>query len=226
MKYTIQLITKYTMMPEIFPVDPNEYDVLELTEDDIPLLTEEPGDIPFCFGMMEEYGEIFKIVVKDENDNIVYESEEENDFDNFYHIIPSVWTTYDDGTEDWEEDEELEKIVDAKNDEIQWDTWEAGYYLVKMTQEKWGEHIYEVELDEEFDIKKLQLAPIRGYHGLLDDSWTTPVMMMYGKQFLQYGDCDDDCDFYGDSWYLYRKNVDEYDNHTHTWWEQINTLVE
>lgn len=220
MRYTIELHTKYTFMPEIFPIDTDRFDPNNLSNDDITAIMEIPGDIPFCFGMNDEFGEMFQVVVKDEGENIIYESDVDNDFYEFNHSEPSKWVHYDDGDEDWEEDPELQAIVDAFNREHIMDDWEPGYYIVKFTKEKCGLHTYVIELDEPFDIKKLQLVYMQGYFGLYGDEWTSCRNVMYDNQYIEHGEDDDCCDFYGAYLYLYEKKKDE----NGEYWNEIKDL--
>ncbi|MBR5146285.1 MAG: hypothetical protein IKW54_01510 [Bacteroidales bacterium] len=157
-----------------------------------------------CIG--DEWEGDFQLEVFDENEDLVYESDE-----NFGIQMVDPWSYLDyiDSYYECEEDipdlETAKKINDtilekAKNDV---GFMQEGYCVVGIHETKWRNMEFKIE-DNEFSVNKLLFVQNPGVEGVGFDYNSDSNHVMYGDKFLEniYDDDDDLIDEYGTSFYL------------------------
>jgi hypothetical protein len=169
------------------------------------------GDYILNCGLGNEWNERLELTVYDENDEVVYET---NDFRCFEFI-----------TEDVFEDADNPNFAILKNVEaklkVEWENEkndiEPGLYIAAWHDMKWQEFTFEVE-DEVFDPSKLLFINNASVEGLVYDYMTDPWHILYGNEFVATDYCNDSEDEYGTRFFIVEKNAQ------YGWWEVIREI--
>lgn len=209
-KYRVKLVTKGACDVEVSRLDIDRDEIDNITSEEVWDLLYDSEYILNC-GLGDEWSGSFELTVYDENDKIVYESTDFNDFE----II----------TEDVFEDVDDSNFAISKNTEAKlkarWENEkndiEPGLYIAAWHEMKWQEFTFEME-DEEFDPSKLFFINNASVEGLVYDYMTDPWHILYGNEFVAADYCNDSEDEYGTRFFIVEKNAQ------YGWWEVIREI--
>jgi hypothetical protein len=209
-KYRVKLVTKGACDVEVSRLDINKNEIDNISSEEVEDLLYD-GDYILNCGLGNEWNERLELTVYDENDEVVYET---NDFRCFEFI-----------TEDVFEDADNPNFAILKNVEaklkVEWENEkndiEPGLYIAAWHDMKWQEFTFEVE-DEEFDPSKLFFINNASVEGLVYDYMTDPWHILYGNEFVATDYCNDSEDEYGTRFFIVEKNAQ------YGWWEVIREI--
>jgi hypothetical protein len=209
-KYRVKLVTKGACDVEVSRLDINKNEIDNISSEEVEDLLYD-GDYILNCGLGNEWNERLELTVYDENDEVVYET---NDFRCFEFI-----------TEDVFEDADNPNFAILKNVEaklkVEWENEkndiEPGLYIAAWHDMKWQEFTFEVE-DEEFDPSKLFFINNASVEGLVYDYMTDPWHILYGNEFVATDYCNDSEDEYGTRFFIVEKNAE------YGWWEVIREI--
>ena len=202
-KFTIEIKVKGIHEIAYSAIDTDEYDVDELTEDDVWNF-----DMEYLtsYALGDEWEGPFELKVYDENGDVVYE----NDcFEDFKKLSPGEYEIYvEDG--DIDADDELCKKVESlleERHEEDMSLLEEGIYLLQITEAKWKVMKFDLEA-ETFDPEQLFFVWNPQLSGAYYDYFTDCNHVLYKDQFLEFyiDDEDDVCDDYGTTYRIAERN--------------------
>ena len=181
--FRVEVTTKGTFEVQVAPVDTDKYDIEEIDFNEFNDILD-CSDYLVTGGMGDEWEGKFEMSVYDENENVVYES---NDFTDFKFI------TSEDDEDDLSEHakQEIEKRIKSDIEQRK----DVGMYAVRAEELKWFGFTFTVE-DEEFNPDKLAFVADMKLEGLVYDCMTRPDHILYGDNFVDV-ECDEDYDNYG-----------------------------
>ena len=177
-KFRVELSVRGSYGFEVGWIDTDEYDVDSMTKDDARRIDTEGV---FSAGFSPEMDIDFELTVYDENDCIVYASDDAKEFP----LVASI--------EDLKEipffEDKAEEIIQTceyiKEKDIQWVA--EGTYVVSLCEKKWM--IYEFEIcDENFDPGKLFFWPDFSAGRIMGGLVTTPSRIFYNDSFVEEED--------------------------------------
>lgn len=183
--YTVELSVKGATEVRLYAVDDEVQEAL----DDIGGVEEIDLDFMFDNELLDDYSTIvmndcvlddsktFSLVVKDEDDNVIYET------DNPSSIIRYPYDDYD---------EEKEEDVEVLAPNFDFKGVEPGVYIVENNDLKWVTLTGEFETDE-FDPKKLSFHPSEVFDKMICDEDVFLIELRYDNQKtdieIDYTDC-------------------------------------
>ena len=197
-KFRIELFTKGSYDIEVAPIDTDEYDIEDMSFDEAVEYIMDDGDYIGNFAFSE--GVRFELKVYNESDEVVYES---NDFEDFkFYESDSHICDEDDFETDVDLQNFAKEVGSRYNEEL--NEIESGTYIAQYHEIKWMKHTFMVE-DYEFDADKLIFVGNGTIAGLVSDGLTDYRHMYYDYKLLEAEDEDVDYDEYGSSLYAVEK---------------------
>ena len=213
-QFRVELNTKGSYSVEILPIDTEEYDVDEMTLEDAEELLDGYESEYIAYGALgDEWEGYFELKVYNENDEVVFESD---DFSDFRFVNDFM-----------QEDEEFTSNADLQNAAKEWEKrWEEnaqnspspGTYLTVRHENKWIYFKFNIE-DDAFDPSKLFFIANNELQGLVYDYMTDPNHIFYDNKFVDAEDDTECCEEYGRVFVIMEKDEDG-------WWNEINELEE
>lgn len=192
-KFRVEILTKGGFDIEVSKIDLKDIDIDNLSYDEAYDLLYDSEYIQNC-GLGDEWNGHFSLTVYDENENVIYESD---DFQNFTFI----------SSEDGIMENELLKphlstLVECWNKEDNY--IEPGNYIAGVHEMKWQEFSFVVE-DESFDPEKLFFISNKESEGLPFDYMSDPGHIFYDNHFVKVEYCNDSEDEYGTTFYIVKR---------------------
>ena len=208
-QFSVEVLADSTIEIEVAAIDSEKYDIGKMKEEDVDALMNDSEYIVQC-GLGDEWDGRFELKVYNENDRVVFKS---NDFSDFRFIVQSDVT----------EDEDFPTSVDPKNATMVWEKrWtedgngqEPGIYAVRRhsPQRVWFNFVVE---DEKFDPSKLLFVSNRKLKGLFYDYMSDPYHVFYGDKFVE-AEVNEDYSEYGYTDFIMEKTEKG-------WWEEIREI--
>ena len=203
-RFTVELTTKGAFNVEINPIDTDDLNGEDLSEDDAEALLSD-SDYITRGAFSEDYKLPFSLVVYDENFNVVFKSKDLDDF----KFVSEVESVMED--DDFDSNVLLQKAL--KEWEKRWaeerNAVKMGLYVVGWHEMKWLTYRFIIE-DDAFDPSKLFFVADKKLEGLVYDDMTEPNHIFYDDHFLVAEDCNNVSDEYGISFHVMERCDDGY----------------
>ena len=197
-QFTVEFTTKGAFNIEIAYLDPEDFDINNLSSDDIDAIKELLNDSDYLAesALGAEWNGPFSFKVYDENQNVIFHSESFGDF----KFITAAEDALDD--ESISPSAVMQKAMQEweKRWKTERDTESPGIYAVALHELKWRTYRFVVE-DERFCPKKLFFVDNKLLMGIAYDNMTDPEHIFYDR-FVEAEDFDDCYYEYGTSFYI------------------------